>query len=68
MKIYADGRILNYLRYHPEWYKILYYYPDRLNEFFEEARESLKIRLYDRLEDIKGQIGFLTSLIEYINK
>lgn len=68
MKIYEDQRILNYLRYHPEWYKILYYYPTRLNEFMDEARESLKIRLSDKLEELKGQINFLSSLIEYINK
>lgn len=67
-KIYSDQRILNYLRYNPKWYKILYYAPERLNEFLDEAKESLKIRLYDKLEEFKGQLSFLSSLIEYINK
>lgn len=67
-KIYADPQILNYIRYHPEWYKILYYEPHKYKEFEKEAKDVLKINTYHKLEDVKGQINFLQSIIEYIQK
>lgn len=67
-KIYSDQRFVNYIRYNPRWYKILYYYPERVDDFFSEAKEAMKIRFSDQIEQLKGQISFLSSLIEYINK
>lgn len=67
-QIYENPLILEYLRYHPEWYKILYYDKGKITDFLAEAKKALKIRTYDKIENIKNQLGFLTSLIEYIGK
>lgn len=66
--IYENPVILEYLRYHPFWYKILYYDKSRLNDFLMIAKEELKITLSDKLEGFRNQLDFVTSLIEYINK
>lgn len=67
-KIYENPVILEYLRYHPYWYKILYYDNSRLNEFLNTAKEELKITLRDKLDGFRNQLDFVTSLIDYINK
>ncbi len=66
--IYQDTRLLEYLRYHPEWYKILYYNPNNLNAFLDEAKGHYKIRMTDKIEEFKNQLSFITSIIEYVNK
>lgn len=67
-KIYEDDRILNYLRYNPFWYKILYYEPDKIDDFMNEAKKTLKITVSDNINNFKNQVDFISSLIEYINK
>lgn len=67
-RIYDSPEILQYLRYHPYWYKILYYDSTRLNEFINTAKEELKITLKDKLDELRNQLDFVTSLIDYINK
>jgi hypothetical protein len=67
-KLYSNPQILNYLRFNPEWYKILYHEPDKYKDFEKEAKSNLKITTYDKIEDIKGQIGFIQSIIEYARK
>ena len=37
--LYDHLDLLMYLRYHPRWYKILYYDPSLFNDFVNEAKE-----------------------------
>ena len=60
--IYQNPTYLNYLRYHPKWYKILYYEPNYFKDFIKEAQTNLKIRPTDKLENIKNKFQFLYSL------
>ena len=60
--LYEHLDLLMYLRYHPRWYKILYYEPRYFNAFLNEARTNLKIRGYDKLENFKNKFNMLYSL------
>ena len=66
--LYDHLDLLMYLRYHPRWYKILYYDPSLFNDFINEAKEMLKIRGIDKLEKIKNNFNLLYSLADIINK
>lgn len=66
--LYDHLDLLMYLRYHPRWYKILYYDPSLFNDFVNEAKEMLKIRGIDKLEKIKNNFNLLYSLAGIINK
>lgn len=66
--LYQNPLFLNYLRYHPEWYKIIYYQPKRFKEFLEEAKKELKMTTFDKIENWKKQLGFFESLIDYLTK
>ncbi len=66
--LYQNPIYLNYIRYHPEWYKILYYTPEKMNEFIKEAKKELKLTTFDKIENFKKQLGFLESLIDYLTK
>jgi len=68
VNLYAQPEVLNYLRYNPEWYKILYHQPERYKEFEEEAKSHLKIRTYDKIENFKNHLSFLSSIITYATK
>ena len=67
-KLYSNPEILTYLRYNPEWYKILYYEPEKYKEFETEAKESLKISTYHKIEDLKNNISFIQAIIDYARK
>lgn len=60
--LYEHLDLLMYLRYHPRWYKILYYEPSYFNAFLAEAKANLKIRSYDKLETFKNRFNMLYSL------
>ena len=50
MKYFYDNPIhLEYLRYHPRWYKILHYEPSMLPSFIEEANRELHLTKRDSL-------------------
>ncbi len=66
--LYENNVFLNYIRYNPHWYKILYYEPERFEEFLNEAKENLKITMKDKIERMQNQIEFITSLVDYIKK
>ena len=42
-KLYSNPQILNYLRFNPEWYKILYHEPDKYKDFEERGRHFKNI-------------------------
>lgn len=67
-ELYNNPQILEYLRFHPRWYKILYYDPSLYQAFLNEAKEKLHIRTVDKLENVKNQINFISSLSNYIAK
>ena len=56
MYLYEHLDLLMYLRYHPRWYKILYYDPSYFNAFLTEAKTNLNIRAYDKLEGLKENV------------
>lgn len=60
--LYQHLDLLMYLRYHPRWYKILYYDPSYFKYFLQEAKTNLKITSYDRLENIKNKFNMIYSL------
>ncbi len=60
--LYEHLDLLMYLRYHPRWYKILYYEPNYFNMFLLEAKTNLKIRGYDKLENFKNKFNMIYSL------
>lgn len=67
-EIYKNPNILEYLRYHPKWYKILYYSPDRLNDFLRIAKRDLHITASDKLNNINKSINFINGFSKYMNK
>ncbi|MFI3252566.1 MAG: YlbE-like family protein [bacterium] len=60
--MYRNPVYLNYLRYHPKWYKILYYDQTRLKEFIAEAQKSMNITTSDRLKKLNSQLSFISSI------
>lgn len=64
--LYNHLDLLMYLRYHPRWYKILYYEPDYFKFFINEAKTNLKITGYDKLENIKNKFNMIYSLTSLI--
>lgn len=65
--LYNNLPYLNYLRYHPKWYKILYY-EHNYTEFINTAKIELHDKLTDKLESVKRNINLLKSLSSYLDK
>ncbi|MBS1476510.1 MAG: hypothetical protein HP024_00980 [Acholeplasmatales bacterium] len=65
--LYNNLGYLNYLRYHPKWYKILYY-EHNYDAFIRVAKDELHDRLTDKLEGLKRNIALLKSLNSYFDK
>ena len=73
MKYFYDNPIhLEYLRYHPRWYKILHYEPSMLPSFIEEANRELHLTKRDSLleakEEMHNQIYVSTNEIGLYEK
>ncbi|HIT49977.1 MAG TPA: hypothetical protein IAD46_03015 [Candidatus Pelethenecus faecipullorum] len=64
--LYEHLDLLMYLRYHPKWYKILYYDPSYFKAFLKEAQTNLKIRPQDRLENFKNKFQTLYQLVNLL--
>ena len=67
-KIYQDERMLDYLRYHPKWYYYLDLDRNNFNQFIKEFKKEYKETTYDRLEKLKTQVNFASSIMEYLKK
>ncbi len=65
--LYQHIDLLMYLRYHPKWYKILYYDPSYFKYFLKEAKENLKITSIDKLEGLKNKFNLFYSLSNIIS-
>ena len=69
MKYFYDNPIyLEYLRYHPRWYKILHYDPNMLEAFLEEANTNLHLTKRDSLLEFNKKLSFVSSLMQYLAK
>ena len=66
--LYEHLELLMYLRYHPRWYKILYYEPNYFRVFLNEAKTNLNIRTYDKLEGFKKNFNMVYSLGQMFDK
>ena len=64
--LYENLDLLMYLRYHPKWYKILYYDSSYFKDFLKEAKMNLKITPVDKLENIKNKFTTIYSLVNLI--
>lgn len=67
-KIYETKEYLEYLRYHPKWYYYLDENPNNFKLFEKVVKKEYKITTYDKLEKVKTQINFFTSLFDYLSK
>jgi len=67
-KIYENPEILDYLRHHPKWYYFLDSDEKNFTVFMNTAKKELKVTTYDKLEKIKKQVNFASSMIDYFTK
>ncbi|HOA63503.1 MAG: hypothetical protein GX203_03340 [Acholeplasmataceae bacterium] len=67
VKLYSDERILEYLRKNPKWYYYLDLDPRNYIYFEREAKEALNMTVVDKIENLKKQINFVSSLIKYLS-
>lgn len=65
--LYQNPEMLNYLRYHPKWYKVLYY-EGNYEQFIRFVKERLQLRLTDKMEKMKQNMILLQSLGSYLGK
>ena len=69
MNYFYDNPVyLEYLRYNPKWYKILYYDPDMLKDFILEANTNLHLTKRDSLLEFNKKLSFVSSLMQYLAK
>lgn len=66
--LYDNLLYLNYLRYNPKWYKILYYEPSMFVDFINEANEKMHLTRKDTLKDFNKKLSFVSSLMQYLAK
>ncbi len=67
-KIYQNPEALDYLRHHPKWYYFLDSDEKNYNIFMNVVKKELKDTTYDKLEKIKKQVSFASSMIDYFTK
>ena len=53
-----------YLREYPYWHQILSYYPERINDFFNEYKTVRRKRFIDKIEDSANMISMINLLME----
>lgn len=66
--LYNNPIYLDYLRHHPKWYPVLDDDNRNLDIFINEVKKELKLTPYDRLEDVKKKISFVSSMINYFTE
>jgi len=67
IKLYSNPVYLDYLRQHPKWYYYLDLDPKNYNEFEKTVKKDLKLTTYDKLEALKNQINFASSMLKYFS-
>lgn len=66
-KLYENDLYLTYLRYHPKWYVILNEHPEAYSEFEKELKVNLKLTTYDKINNLKKQVDFISGMMKYLN-
>lgn len=66
-RIYEKKEYLEYLRYHPKWYKYLTDDRNNFKVFVNLVKKQYNITTYEKLEDVKTKFNFVQSLINYFN-
>ena len=66
-RLYQNNLYLTYLRYHPQWYVILNEHPEAYNEFEKELKVNLKLTTYDKINNLKKQVDFISGMLKYLN-
>lgn len=64
-KIYDKEYYLFYLRMHPEWYITLNRNPEKINDFFNVAKEKTKQTTTDKIDKIKNQVTLASLMLDY---
>lgn len=64
-KLYANPVYLDYLRQNPKWYYYLDLDSKYYSDFEKAVKQDLKLTTYDKLEAIKNQINFASSMLNY---
>lgn len=64
-KLYSNPVYLDYLRQNPKWYYYLDLDPKYFDDFEKTVKKALKITTYDKLEAVKNQINFASSMLKY---
>ncbi len=54
---------LNYLHHNSYWYKILSRNPNMINDFIDEAKTNLKLRVSDKISDALSKVEMISSII-----
>lgn len=67
-EIYVNREITEYLRYHPSWYKILYYDNSKIRDFMAIAKKDLHLTMSDKLNNIEKSINFINGFKKYMKK
>lgn len=67
-KLYQNPNYLYYLRTHPKWYYYLDLDPNYFVLFERNVQKETKTTAYDKIESIKKQINFASSIINYFRK
>lgn len=66
--LYQHEELLMYLRFHPKWYKILYYDENMFTTFLSIAKKDLKIRVIDKLDKFNQNVSYLKLLKGFLKK
>lgn len=66
--LYSKPVLLSYLRFHPRWYKILYYSPSSFKAFLDEANLNLGLRPQDKLNNVKNRFDMFYSVANLLLK
>jgi len=66
-KLYSNPVYLDYLRQNPKWYYYLDLDPKNYSEFEKMVKKALKLTTYDKLEALKNQINFASSMLKYFS-
>lgn len=66
-KLYSNQLYLDYLRQNPKWYYYLDLDPKYYDDFEKTAKKALKLTTYDKLEAVKNQINFASTMLKYFS-
>ena len=66
-QIKQNYELYQYLKYNSDWYKVLTYNPEKINDFIKEYKEKNKLTLNDKISDLNNKVSMISSLLQVIN-